>query len=58
MRFPHGGTHRPPNARPGNGYGRPLKPGPPAWARHSEVDVDRELAKLIVAVDLVAEEAR
>ena len=58
MRYPHGGTNRPPHTRPGNGYGRPLKPGPVAWARHRAVDLDRELAKLIVAVDLVVEEAR
>jgi hypothetical protein len=28
-RVPHGGTSRPPMARPGNGYGRTLKLGPP-----------------------------
>jgi hypothetical protein len=27
-RLPHGATARPPLSRPGNGYGRPLKPGP------------------------------
>lgn len=63
MRHPHGSTRRPPNARPANGYGRPLRPGPAAWARPggvgdlAAVDLDRELARF-VAVDLVAEEAR
>jgi len=28
-RLPHGGTSRPPLERPGSGYGRPLKLGPP-----------------------------
>lgn len=32
-RPPHGATRRPPLARPGNGYGRPLRPGPPAQWR-------------------------
>jgi hypothetical protein len=32
-RVPHGGTTRPPLARPGNGYGRPLKLGPPSQLR-------------------------
>ena len=27
-RFPHGSTRRPVAARPGNGYGRSLRPGP------------------------------
>jgi hypothetical protein len=27
-RFPHGSTTRPVVARPGNGYGRTLRPGP------------------------------
>jgi hypothetical protein len=29
-RLPHGGTSRPSHARPGNGYGRPVKPRPSA----------------------------
>jgi hypothetical protein len=29
-RLPHGGTARPQHARPGNGYGRPVKPRPGA----------------------------
>ncbi len=28
-RVPHGATTRPPLARPGSGYGRPVKLGPP-----------------------------
>jgi hypothetical protein len=28
-RLPHGGTTRPQYSRPGNGYGRRVKPGPP-----------------------------
>jgi hypothetical protein len=27
-RVPHGATNRPPMARPGSGYGRPVKLGP------------------------------
>jgi hypothetical protein len=27
-RFPHGGTKRPIAQRPGNGYGRSIRPGP------------------------------
>jgi hypothetical protein len=27
-RIPHGATTRPPLARPGSGYGRPVEPGP------------------------------
>jgi hypothetical protein len=31
-RLPHGGTARPGYVRPGNGYGRPVKPRPgPEW---------------------------
>jgi hypothetical protein len=29
-RLPHGGTSRPTYSRPGNGYGRPVKPRPAA----------------------------
>jgi hypothetical protein len=27
-RFPHGSTSRPVTSRPGNGYGRSIRPGP------------------------------
>jgi hypothetical protein len=31
-RLAHGPTKRPPVPRPGNGYGRPVRPGPdPRW---------------------------
>jgi hypothetical protein len=34
MRRPaHGATRRPPVTRPGNGFGRPVRPGPPAGLR-------------------------
>ena len=34
MRRPaHGATRRPPLARPGNGFGRPVRPGPPTELR-------------------------
>ena len=34
MRRPaHGATHRPPGARPGNRFGRPVRPGPPLGLR-------------------------
>ena len=37
-RLPHGGTSRPPLARPGSGYGRPVRTGPPAsWREHDVV---------------------
>jgi hypothetical protein len=29
----HGATRRPPVERPGSGYGRPVRPGPPACLR-------------------------
>ena len=32
-RIPHGGSTRPPLARPGNGYGRPVKLGPSSQLR-------------------------
>jgi hypothetical protein len=32
----HGATRRPPFERPGNGFGRPLRPGPPARWRDVE----------------------
>ena len=71
MRFPHGATRRPPNPRPGNGYGRPLRPGPSAWCAPDgfetlafqreqrgdrRVDLDAELARLTVTLDLAREE--
>jgi hypothetical protein len=38
MRRPaHGATRRPPYRRPGNGFGRPLRPGPPARWRDVEL---------------------
>ncbi len=38
MRRPaHGATRRPPFERPGSGFGRPLRPGPPARWRDVEV---------------------
>ena len=37
-RMPHGGTGRPPLTRPGSGYGRPARVGPPAsWREHDIV---------------------
>jgi hypothetical protein len=32
-RIPHGATTRPPMVRPGSGYGRPVKLGPPNQLR-------------------------
>lgn len=41
-RLPHGGTSRPPLARPGSGYGRPVRTGPPAsWREHDVVAAAR-----------------
>jgi len=38
MRRPaHGATARPPMARPGSGYGRPARPGPPESWREPDV---------------------
>jgi len=40
-RLPHGGTTRPQFARPGNGYGRPVKPRPGAeWRLPDEYRTD------------------
>jgi hypothetical protein len=40
-RLPHGGTARPPFSRPGNGYGRPPKVGPPSeWRLPDEFRTD------------------
>jgi hypothetical protein len=40
-RLPHGGTSRPSYARPGNGYGRPVRSGPPAeWRLPDEFRTD------------------
>ena len=33
----HGATRRPPYERPGSGFGRPLRPGPPARWRRAEL---------------------
>ncbi len=62
-RFPHGATRRPPLARPGNGFGRPTRPGPTLWATPDEIrdqpaaSVDHVIDRLTVAVDLVLEES-
>lgn len=41
-RLSHGGTSRPPLARPGSGYGRPVRTGPPAsWREHDLVAAAR-----------------
>lgn len=57
----HGATRRPLLARPGNGYGRALRPGPsPALRRAASGaagDLDRFLERLHVVVDLVVEES-
>lgn len=61
-RPPHGASLRPPHVRPGNGFGRPTRPGPSAWARPeavrdlAPVDLDTVVARLAVAIDLVLEE--
>jgi hypothetical protein len=40
-RLPHGGTTRPSYRRPGNGYGRVQKPGPPSeWRLPDEYRTD------------------
>ena len=44
-----GATRRPPFERPGNGYGRSVRPGPVAGMRHGErVGLD-ELVALLLA---------
>jgi hypothetical protein len=42
-RQPHGASRRPPMPRPGSGYGRPLRTGPPSsWRVHDLVAQARE----------------
>jgi hypothetical protein len=49
-RLPHGATARPPFTRPGNGYGRPLGPGPRAGQRRPEpTRTDTVVARLLAA---------
>ena len=54
-RVPHGATTRPPLARPGSGYGRPAKLGPPkqlrAYAWRSRARVRDFTALLAVSLD-------
>jgi hypothetical protein len=63
-RFTRGATLRPPHARPGNGYGRPTRPGPCAWGAPegvgplSATELDDVITMLVVSLDLVAEEHR
>jgi hypothetical protein len=40
-RFPHGVTTRPSPARPANGYGRSLRPGPDAGRVRRLLEVER-----------------
>jgi hypothetical protein len=48
-RVPHGGTTRPSHSRPGNGFGRPVKPGPPEeWRLPDAFRTD--WAELLLAV--------
>ncbi len=58
MRRPrHGGTSRPPLSRPGNGYGRPLYPGPAGRAPvPSDEEWRRAVERWLVDVDLVTAE--
>jgi hypothetical protein len=63
-RFAHGASPRPLHARPGNGYGRPTRPGPCAWGAPegvgplSATELDDVITMLVVSLDLVAEERR
>jgi hypothetical protein len=51
-RLPHGGTTRPQYARPGNGYGRPVKPRPAAeWKMPDRYRTDWAELLLVVATD-------
>jgi hypothetical protein len=51
-RFAHGGTSRPQFSRPGNGYGRPVKAGPPAeWRMPDEFRTDWSELLLSVVLD-------
>jgi hypothetical protein len=58
MRRPrHGASSRPPLARPGNGFGRPLRPGPRDRAPlPSDEEFRRALERWLVDVDLVSAE--
>lgn len=39
-RLPHGATRRPPMPRPGSGFGRPVRTGPPKELRDAATDPD------------------
>jgi hypothetical protein len=58
MRRPrHGATSHPQLVRPGNGYGRPLRPGPRDRAPLlSDEEFRRAIERLLVDVDLVTAE--
>jgi hypothetical protein len=58
MRRPrHGATSHPPLTRPGNGFGRPMRPGPRARVTiPSDDELRRVLAHWSVDVDLVRAE--
>jgi hypothetical protein len=42
-RPPHGGTTSPPMPRPGNGFGRPAKLGPPSQLQAYAIKVSKRL---------------
>jgi hypothetical protein len=54
-RVPHGATTRPPLSRPGSGYGRPVKLGPPkqlrAFATRSRTRVRNFEMLLAISLD-------
>jgi hypothetical protein len=51
-RMPHGGTTRPQLSRPGNGFGRPVKAGPPPeWRVPDEFRTDWCDLLLLVATN-------
>lgn len=62
-RPPHGGTKRPPNSRPGNGFGRLPYPGPThtqramltRLGRIAPGELERQVSLWSVDVDLTAD---
>jgi hypothetical protein len=58
-RLPHGATRRPPLARPGNGYGRPVRPRPTAkWRAADDVAARRawDPAELLI-IDIATDDS-
>ena len=58
-RMPHGGTKHPPLSRPGNGYGRSVRPGPNRWlspVRLEVAEIERVVALWSVDINLAKAE--